>query len=272
MIIMDINVKKFKSNESEELWDYVKREIDDGVIEYCKKDVEATKYIFNGWDPGIRSHGYPMINIHEHPIGPSVTRYEQEKERNMFERLKYKFMKKEPVEDITEKRIERLFEKTDELYEILEEKENKLYGEIEKLRRVIKYGKDGEVTYNLEFILDNSDKKTEIGSYPNYYCCAYFHCCAYLYIYKNCEEYKINLTELNDKQNCINKASESFSTDKDFAYYKVDCKYEWGVVCHSFVIDYKKGTYLHSKEEIENEVEEDVKEVWDADRQRFDYK
>lgn len=159
--------------------------------------------------------------------------------------------------------------------------------EIERLERIIKYAKDNEPTCTVI-----CKTRYDLWDAASSLCDQYYKTVreAYLYIWDNKQEYKFRVDELDGCSGIFRDYKIERKHDEPCVFYitvTTSCKLH-GYTCwehyeYSFIANVSTNKYVCTgtrfkefqggrKEEIDNEVEEEVKEVWDDDRQRFDYK
>lgn len=133
------------------------------------------------------------------------------------------------------------------------EKYNSLENTIARLERIIKYSKD-EPTFN---IMNDYDYK--LSGNINYLT-PYYSTSLYVYIEK--EEYIVHLKELNNtiigNNNVDNFYIENKLIHLDIKFKKyIGGRYCGFWIVYKYIIDYKKGTYVYSVQEIEDNSESD---------------
>jgi hypothetical protein len=72
--------------------------------------------------------------------------------------------------------------------------QNQIYTELDKLKRIFKYSKDGAVTYNIESVGMTNEVAVREYMTRNEYA---YHCL--VYIYNDKEEYVVDLEEMKNK-------------------------------------------------------------------------
>ena len=147
--------------------------------------------------------------------------------------------------------IERLLKRADELENTLNEyKRNicdlfdELDKELEKTKRIIKYSKSDECTYNMVSGFDYGSAM----KYAGYIGMAFVPFKNTLYIYNDGEEYSIELSELS-KYKLKNDHIAEFITKHDGIVYVTIIPDDNSM--YSFMIDYKNGKYVSAKTAVE---------------------
>lgn len=113
--------------------------------------------------------------------------------------------------------------------------------EIDKLKRIIRYGDRDYPRYHFEapVVVDCKYPLKEFMAKP----------ACIVYIYENAEEYSVELGEIYDKE--VFEDTVELSFDGDLAELtletKIDDERNW---YHRFIINYKVGSYVHTEVEI----------------------
>ena len=151
--------------------------------------------------------------------------------------------------------IERLLKRADELENTLNEyKRNicdlfdELDKELEKTKRIIKYGESGECTYNMVSGYDFDSAIKRAG----YVGMAFASFKNTLYIYNDGEEYSIELSELSKFELKNDHIAEFITKNEDIVYVTIIPDDN---SMYSFMIDYKNGKYVSAKTAVEEKGE-----------------
>lgn len=131
---------------------------------------------------------------------------------------------------------------------------NEMNKELDKLKRIFKYSKDGAVTYNIKSV--GMTGETHSG-YMTCHTYAY-HCL--VYIYDDKEEYVVDLEEMKNKVGFIIEEITIFTAYEDRVYLNLETL----TTKYSFTIDYKTGKYLCKSERYSDKEINERKEKYNA--------